>query len=93
MIDAQLLERVLDKVASLAALPDETLLGRLRQDFDGVHFSLCRADDVPARVPCAAANAACRLYGVASGGHCLGLTDDAAVASGLLVAVLDQDEE
>ena len=93
MIDAQLLERVLDKVASLAAAPDETVLGRLRQDFDGLHFSLCRDDDVPARVACAAANSACRLYYVACGGHCLSLTGDSATASGLLVAWLDQDEE
>ena len=93
MIDAPLLERVLATLAALAAQPDETVLGRLRQDFDGVHFSLCRDDDVPARVACAAANAVCRLYYVASGEHCLSLTGDAAAASGLLVAWLTEDEE
>ena len=87
------LERVLRTVAAARKVPDEVLLGELRREFAGLHVSLCRADDVPARVPSVAANEACRLYYVASGEHCLSLTGDAAAASGLLVALLDEDEE
>jgi hypothetical protein len=97
MIGAALLdeaiERVLDKVAAARNVPDEMLLGDLRKDFPGLHVSLCREDDVPARVPSAAGNDACCLYYVASSDHCLSLTGDPAAASGLLVALLDQDEE
>ena len=87
------LERVLGRVAAARKVPDEVLLGELRRDFAGLHVSLCRADDVPIRVPSVAANDACRLYYVASGEHCLSLTGDATAASGLLVALLDENEE
>ena len=89
----EILETVLSRVAAVRKLPNEVLLGELRREFAGLHVSLCRADDVPARVPSVAANEACRLYYVASGEHCLSLTGDAAAASGLLVALLDEDEE
>ena len=89
----EVIERALEKVAAARSVPDEILLGDLRKDFAGLHVSLCRADDIPARVPSAAANDACRLYYVASSDHCLSLTGDPAAASGLLVALLDQDEE
>lgn len=87
------LETVLNAVAAARKVPDEVLLGELRRELAGLHVSLCRADDVPLRVPSVAANDACRLYYVASGEHCLSLTGDPAAASGLLVARLDEDEE
>ena len=87
------LETVLNTVAAARTVPDEILLGELRRELAGLHVSLCRADDVAARVPSAAANDACRLYYVASGDHCLNLTSEPAAASGLLVARLDEDEE
>ncbi len=89
----RVLETVLSRVVAARQVPDEVLLGELRREFAGLHVSLCRADDVPTRVPSAAANDACRLYYVASDEHCLSLTGDAAAASGLLVALLDEDEE
>ena len=87
------LGRVLDRVAAARKVADAVLLEELRRDLAGLHVSLCRADDVPARVPSAAGNDACRLYYVASGEHCLSLTGDPAAASGLLVALLDEDEQ
>ena len=93
MIEAPLLADVLDRVAALPGLPDELLLGRLRESFEGLHLSLCRDDDVPPRLPSAAENECCRLYYVTQGGHCLSLTSDAAAASGLVVALIYEDGE
>ena len=92
MIEAPLLANVLDRVAAQPGLPDELLLAGLRESFAGLHLSLCRDDDVPPLLGWAAENAYCRLYYVTRGDHCLSLTSDAAAASGLVIALLDEDE-
>lgn len=92
MFEDALLHRILDQVAAHSAEPGDTLLTRLRALFPGIHFSLCDDDDVPSRLTHAAANSVCRLYYVDSSGHCLQLTNDAAAASGVLVALLDEEE-
>lgn len=89
---AGLLDEVLRVVGEAAALPDEALLQRLRAGFSGVHFSLCRDDDMPARLSPVAESAVCRIYYAQSGDHCLSLTTDADAATGLVVALVDQDE-
>lgn len=70
----------------------DALLSALRETFHGVHFSVCSDEDIPARLPSAAETGYCRLYYVDSGGHCLRLTDDAEAATGLVVAMLDEDD-
>ena len=92
MIAEALLAGVLDRVAAQAGVPEERLLGNLREDFPGVHFSVCSDDDMPARMSTAAQNTVCRLYYVSSSGHCLSLSTDAESASGLVVAFVDQGE-
>ena len=92
MIENALLDRVIDQLAVRADRPEDELLTDLRSLFPGVHFSVCSDDDMPARLTPAAGNEFCRLYYVASGGHCLQLTGDADAASGLVVALIDQDE-
>ena len=92
MIADALLSEVLDRVAAQAGAPDELLVAELRQAFPGVHFSVCRDDDMPARMSPAAQNALCSLYYVTSSGHCLSLSTDAESASGLVVALVDRDE-
>ena len=92
MIENALLDRVVDQLAVRADRPEGELLTDLRSLFPGVHFSVCSDDDMPARLTPAAGNEFCRLYYVASGGHCLQLTGDADAASGLVVALIDQDE-
>ena len=88
MIADALLSDVLDRVAAQAGAPEERLLAELRQAFPGVHFSVCRDDDMPARMSPAAQNALCCLYYVTS----LSLSTDAESASGLVVALVDRDE-
>ncbi len=92
MIAEALLAGVLDRVAAQTGIADERLLGNLREDFPGVHFSVCSDDDMPARMSPAAQNTVCRLYYVSSGGHCLSLCTYAESASGLVVALVDQGE-
>lgn len=100
MIGTALMDRVLEHVARASAgfagkpgASDEALLRGLRQAFGGVQFSVCRDDDVPSRISCAAQNGCCRLYYVAAGDHCLSLTNDVSSAGGLVIALLEQDEE
>ena len=95
MLDETLSLRVLERVAGLCARagwPGDELATQLRAAFPGVHFSVCSDDDMPARLPPAAGNDFCRLYYVQSDGHCLQLSSDADAASGLVVALIDQDE-
>ena len=92
MIAAAMLERVMDQLGDRLDQPGEVLVTHLRSLFSGVHFSVCSDDDIPERLTPAASNAFCRLYYVESAGHCLQLSNDAGAASGLVVALTDQDE-
>ena len=92
MIDAATLTQVLDQVASRPRVDYETLVGHLRRSFPSMHITVCGEDDIPARLRAAAGNALCELYYVNAGEHCLSLTDDAAAATGLAVALRDGDD-
>jgi len=92
MITGALMDNVLGEVLRHAGEPDELVVRHLRAAFAGVHFSMCSDDDMPARVPFAAENPYCRLYGVKSGEHCVSLTTDLDAATGLVVALVDRDE-
>ena len=92
MINAELLDEVLGQLSPPPPVPDGQLATRLRERFPGIHLSVCFDDDVPPRLPPAAENAHCRLYYVDAGDHCLRLTSDAEAATGLVVALLDDDD-
>lgn len=91
MIEAALLPKVMEQVASHANAYSDVLGKHLRQTFPGVHFSICSDDDIPSRIPHVASNGFCRIYYVDSGSHCLTLTNDAEQASGIVVALCDED--
>ena len=91
MIEASLLSKVMDQVASHASDLADTLVTHLRKTFPGIHFSVCSDDDMPPRLKHIVGNAFCRLYYVDSADHCLRLTDDADAATGLVVALCDWD--
>ena len=63
----------------------------LRATFPDLHFTFCSDDDVMLDQP-AAACGGYRLYFVDAGSHCLSLTTDAAAASGLVVAEVEDDD-
>lgn len=92
MIDRALMMSVMAVMESRPGDSTETLLQVLREKFSVVHFSLCSDDDVPPRLSPAAECKYCGLYYVDSGSHCLRLTEEAAEATGLLVAMRDKDE-
>lgn len=87
MIPQALLQQVADTVEQQGV--GETVLAHLRSSFPGVHFSYCMDDDVCDAAP-ALQRGGFNLYWVDGRDHCLCLTNDAACATGLLVAeVLD----
>ncbi|MDP1536356.1 MAG: DUF6129 family protein [Burkholderiales bacterium] len=90
-ITAEFLDQVLRHVAGTASTVHEVLAQDLRATFPGKHLSVCNDDDIPPRLKPAAENAACLIYYVATGEHCLSLTNDAAAATGIVVALRDDD--
>ncbi|MDI6746472.1 MAG: DUF6129 family protein [Rhodocyclaceae bacterium] len=88
-ITAEFLDQVLCHVAGAASTVHEVLAQDLRTAFPGRHVSVCDDDDIPPRLQPAAENGICLIYCVASGEHCLSLTNDAAAATGIVVALRD----
>jgi hypothetical protein len=91
-ISAAYLEQVLEQVAAQSSLAHEALVQRLRDHFPGCHISVCSEDDVSPRLSPAAENRVCEIYYVASGEHCLSLTNDEAAATGIVVALRDDED-
>ncbi|QID19538.1 hypothetical protein G3580_19090 [Nitrogeniibacter mangrovi] len=75
----------LDAVAAAArANPD---VAALRAQFPALHFTACPDDDVSPRFRPASDAGTCVLYYIAGAdGHCLSMTNDPAIATGLLLA-------
>ena len=83
--------------AQLARVGAATLLDArldaLRPRFPELHFSECCADDVSPRYRAALTVAGYELYLISgASGHCLELTNDSAIASGILIARKVDDE-
>lgn len=92
MIEESRIADILAHVARRAGASDGQIEASLRERFSGIRLTVCSDDDMPSRIRCVAENAACRIYYVSSGEHCLSLTTDAAAASGLVVALIEPDE-
>jgi hypothetical protein len=94
MIESALLDQVLARVAAATGADayGDGLKAWLRGEFPDVRFTVCDADDITVRLPPAASSANCSLYYIGSGEHCLKLSNDAADASGVVVAVHDEDD-
>ncbi len=91
-IDAPFLEAVLTAVSATPTLDHTELVQRLRGMFPGRHITVCGENEIPARLSPAVANADSEIYFVASGGHCLSLTNDADAATGIVVALRGEDD-
>jgi hypothetical protein len=83
--------------AQIAQVGEATLLdaraASLRQRFPDLHFTECSEDDISPRYKPAMALAAHDLYLISgASGHCLELTNDAAIATGILVAAKVDEE-
>jgi len=91
MITPDFLKQVCDKLADgNARMPSVDLA--LRQAFPGVPFTLCSDNDVPSRLQPMAYGDGFALYGINTGGHCAALTCIADAATGIAIALTDDDD-
>lgn len=86
------LDAILAHVAASPLQAYEALVQDLRTTFPGHHISVCGGDDVSPRLTPAAGNTVCDIYYVATGEHCLSLTNDLAAATGIVVALRDDED-
>jgi hypothetical protein len=68
----------------------EAVLERLRGSFPDIHFTYCMDDDVVGASP-VFEDPAFNLYLVDSSSHCLTLTRDLELATGLVLAEVEED--
>ena len=82
----------LEQVGQLAGADviSESVVERLRERFPDIHFTYCMDDDVMAARP-VLENAAFNLYLIDSRDHCLCFTQDMAIATGIVLAEIDDE--
>jgi hypothetical protein len=67
---------------------DESAVIELRQQYPDIHFTYCMDDDVIAASPLHESDSF-NLYLIDSSNHCLGFTQDLEVATGIVVAEIE----
>jgi len=90
-VTSGLIDAVLAQVLARRQTTHDALTQALRSSHPGIHISVCGEDDVSPRLSPAAENDACAIYYVASGEHCLSLTNDASAATGIVVALREEE--
>ena len=88
MITTEQVNAIAAKIETLGV--DETTVSALRQQYQPVHFTYCMDDDLPNNVP-VIEKAAFNLYLIDGREHCLCLTNDYEVATGIVVAEIIAD--
>jgi hypothetical protein len=84
-------EQVNDIVAKIETLGlDETTISELRQQYQAIHFTYCMDDDLPNNVPIVEKEAF-NIYLIDGREHCLCLTNDYELATGIVVAEVIAD--
>ncbi len=85
-------EAMVADVATLAsARPvDELLREELKQAFPGIRFTVCSEDDIHTGKPVLAADGFA-IFLVGSSDHCLTLTNDFSLATGIVIADTCED--
>ncbi len=87
-------ETMVSKVATMVngRVIDAVLHESLKQDFPGIRFTLCSEDDIHVGKP-VLENEGFDIYLVGSSDHCLTLTNDYALATGVVIAEKYPEEE
>lgn len=83
----------IDKIgqsASQEAIISEDLVNQFRKRFPDIHFTYCMDDDVSATKPIYE-NEAFNLYLIDSREHCLCFTQELDIATGIVVAEIDEE--
>jgi hypothetical protein len=88
MISTEQVNAIAAKIETMGV--DETTVSSLRQQYQPIHFTYCMDDDLPNNVP-VIENAAFNLYLIDGREHCLCLTNDYDVATGIVVAEIIPD--
>ena len=88
MISTEQVTAIAAKIETMGV--DETTVSALRQQYQPVHFTYCMDDDLPNNVP-VIEKAAFNLYLIDGREHCLCLTNDYEVATGIVVAEIIAD--
>lgn len=89
MISASLVESLVSSIGSQALNAD--LLTRLKQQFEGVRLTACFEDDIHSGRPVYAGDQF-SIYLVGDGEHCLSLTNDYDIATGVVIAEILPEE-
>ncbi|WP_313519401.1 DUF6129 family protein [Pseudomonas sp.] len=86
-------EALLDRLAAEAAQAplNDQRLAELRLAFPGLSVTLCSDNDVPPKLQPVRGSEAFSLYLVDAREHCASLTNDAQNASGVVLALHDDD--
>jgi hypothetical protein len=90
MISADQLGGISAKVRGQEYLSDDTVT-QLRQDFPDIHFTYCMDDDVAGSAKPVYEHPRFNLYLVDSRQECLCLTNDLDIASGVVVAEVEEE--
>ncbi|MAD47643.1 MAG: hypothetical protein CMI02_16640 [Oceanospirillaceae bacterium] len=88
MINRHQLQAMIDFVEQKGL--NETTLGELRQQYEGLHFTWCLDDDINFEHP-VAEHQEFNVFLVDSRDHCSTLTKDAETASGVVFAEILED--
>jgi hypothetical protein len=85
-------EEMIARVATLAngKVIDDVLKDELKQAFPGIRFTLCSEDDINAGKPVLESQGF-DIYLVGSSDHCLTLTNDYSLATGVVIAETYED--
>ncbi len=89
MITTAQLAEVSSKIKAYGV--DESILSHLRQNYQGVHFTYCMDDDIGSYEP-VLSEPDFNLYLIDGREHCLCLTNNQDVATGIVIAEVVADE-
>lgn len=88
MITTEQVNAIVAKIETAGV--DETTVSALRQEYQPIHFTYCMDDDLPNSKPVIEKNDF-NLYLIDGREHCLCLTNDYEVATGIVVAEIIPD--
>ena len=88
MITTEQVNEIAAKIETLGV--DETTVSALRQQYQPIHFTYCMDDDLPNNTP-VIEHEGFNLYLIDGREHCLCLTNDYDVATGIVVAEIIAD--
>ena len=88
MITTEQVNEIAAKINTLGV--DETTVSALREQYQPIHFTYCMDDDLPNNTP-VIEHEGFNLYLIDGREHCLCLTNDYEVATGIVVAEIIAD--